>query len=558
MTDMIADDSGGVGAKQGFAYQDYAAAMYMIQMLRDKELLAVRCEVTDDIDLEYNAYTEYVQVKSADGEGKWNVTELCVVSPQQKEKGKKAIKQTDSILHKSLDCDRISGRPVRFRILTKRDVRVNLQYLRIPQDKRQGKPGEVDLKKTLRGKIGSYVSPAGNDVEFWVDKTYWHVMPTIDEIESLSKLKILQAAADRNVFLNPNRDADIILNDILCTLTKKSAISRKINTADDKSYLRSDFLPWFNKEIELLAGKNLNLYSKVYAKKSDKLPVVLTKFLDLGTPKIKVGMGVGRGYEKLKYKNEYIAEAIVAWLPEMLLRPSELADMDGVNLVRKSATLFSRLSKHHADFASFLGKVLLHSAIRQNSASQPIPATLYLEDSGETFEEFENVHIVQSDDGPDELWLGISKLVVAGGLENAMIEVCNKLNDLVSNNFSKQKKRILDVKEDSYLFSHEINEILVDTATLDDHIERFRFVIFLGYDSPHVFLELEELAHIAPARIQQIKEAEDLFSEILVRLIGADKYFDSTKIFIYLFPTPCVKTLEAAVQSRIKEALNAK
>jgi len=52
-------DSGGVGAKKGFLYQDYAAALYVISMLRDKNIKAVRFEVTDDIDIvRYNPFNK--------------------------------------------------------------------------------------------------------------------------------------------------------------------------------------------------------------------------------------------------------------------------------------------------------------------------------------------------------------------------------------------------------------------------------------------------------------------------------------------------------------------
>lgn len=53
-------DSGGIGAKKGFLYQDYIAAYLALHMLKDKHLKAVRCEVSDDIDLIYTNYIEYV------------------------------------------------------------------------------------------------------------------------------------------------------------------------------------------------------------------------------------------------------------------------------------------------------------------------------------------------------------------------------------------------------------------------------------------------------------------------------------------------------------------
>lgn len=70
---MDQSDSGGVGAKKGFFYQDLAAAFYLTQMLIDKTLKYVRCEVTDDIDLVYEEHIEYIQVKTTDSDSKWTV-----------------------------------------------------------------------------------------------------------------------------------------------------------------------------------------------------------------------------------------------------------------------------------------------------------------------------------------------------------------------------------------------------------------------------------------------------------------------------------------------------
>ncbi len=55
---MSDSDSGGIGAKKGFLYQDYVAALFTLNMLVDKKLHSIRCEVKDDIDLIYDDYIE--------------------------------------------------------------------------------------------------------------------------------------------------------------------------------------------------------------------------------------------------------------------------------------------------------------------------------------------------------------------------------------------------------------------------------------------------------------------------------------------------------------------
>lgn len=72
---MDSSNAGGVAAKLGFLYQDCAAALFVTQMLLDKRIEAVRCEVTDDIDILYSTHTEFVQVKTSD-KPRWSIR-LC-------------------------------------------------------------------------------------------------------------------------------------------------------------------------------------------------------------------------------------------------------------------------------------------------------------------------------------------------------------------------------------------------------------------------------------------------------------------------------------------------
>lgn len=108
---MEQSDSGGVAALKGFTYQNLAAAYYVLNMLRDKSLISVRCEVVDDIDLVFDDRIEYVQVKTTDGDSKWCIKEFAEATtksilPSGRQRVNQTISQEDSILHKSIQCDK--------------------------------------------------------------------------------------------------------------------------------------------------------------------------------------------------------------------------------------------------------------------------------------------------------------------------------------------------------------------------------------------------------------------------------------------------------------------
>jgi hypothetical protein len=545
-TTMTSSNAGGVGAKAGFLFQDYAAALYVTQMLSDTSLLAVRCEVTDDIDLIFNDHEEFVQVKTTDGESKWTFTEVCAVTKVKKVKGKpKPPPSNDSIIHKSMLCKGAGSGNAKFRLLSLRDVRKELLFLRTTADKRTDPAERKDFISSLESRMGAYVTPNGLGVEEWVDNAYWEVVPSLEVLELRARNAILKAAFSKNVVLESEVGDQIILNAILAIITKKSALSRTIHTADQKTYGRKEFLEWFNKEI-LLIGEQAAIYQKVYFNATQAKSQILIKFIDLGTPKKQSGMALGQGYERGKYRYRYIAESIIEWLPEILLRPSELADNTGKSVLGKVDLISGRLKKETPQLIALIGRVLMHSALRTFSNSQPIPATLYI-DGGCTFNEFENIHIVNGENG-DELWLGLSEFSESEDLPTTIKTIAEKLHLLISNDFGKQRRRILDIKEDTYLLHHDIDALLNESTPIDNNIDRFRFVIFLGYKSPHFSVD-DDLKRSNDHHA----EAQSYFQEIISAIIAKDPFFDQMSFFIYLFPNPCINTLQQSVADKLQE-----
>jgi len=84
------------------------------------------------------------------------------------------------------------------------------------------------------------------------------------------------AAQEKDVFLR-DRHERAILQSIVYVLTDKSALSRKINVGEDKSYLRKDFISWFWDEVEY-ASKDDTQSLKVYPQKPDKIDYILQEY----------------------------------------------------------------------------------------------------------------------------------------------------------------------------------------------------------------------------------------------------------------------------------------
>jgi hypothetical protein len=556
---MDQSDSGGVGAKKGFLYQDYAAAYYLLKMLRDKTLLSVRCEVTDDIDVIYEDYIEYIQVKTTDSDKKWSTTEFTessvkIVPPTGKQRKPQKISKEDSILHKSLACD-ANLQSSRFRILSPRDVQNSLNYLKINFSIRLEKSGRDKLLTTLKRVLKEYKSSKGNDVEYWLDNAIWEVIPSITQLELESTKMIMQAAQDRGYFLNANRDCESILDSVLKTLTKKSAISRVLNSTSDKSYARQEFLRWFNEELEYYT-QNSSSYVKIYTKSGSELQSILKEFTshnDIYSTQNFAGekkcTGLEGKYQMQLYSYDQIAKSLQKWLPEVLLRPNELADTSPSNFDDKIKAYTKRIKGSLGSLNDLVSHILLHSVIRTTSASQPIPAHLYIDDGNDTCHE--NIHIVINDHSADELWMGFSYFIQSN-LQAETLNIVNTFHDLLcSDAFEAKKLKILDVKQDNYLIKHDIDELLQSTASLDEHIERFRFVFFLGYESDALERDMKEMT--VDYKQALIEEVQMNFKMLIDELILKNNFMKNLHVDVYLYPIPSLDSLMDEVKLKFEE-----
>lgn len=299
---------------------------------------------------------------------------------------------------------------------------------------------------------------------------------------------------------------------------------------------------------------------KIYATQNNQLKSILTEFTALNYPKKHVshqgdqnGKGLELKYQMRRYRYNRISESIKLWLPEILLRPSELADIRATNFSEKIDTYASRVNKNMNQLTALIGQVLLHSIIRFSSQSQPIPALLYIDDENETC--FDNIHIVPRTHEPDELWMGFSEFIHSNLEPENIADIVNRFCSLLERDFDKRRDKILDVKQDSYLLKHDIDEILDSTTSLDDHLDRFRFMFFIGYESSH--LENSTTDMKSDYKEALTTEVKDNFNLLVKNLIEKDDYYKDLNINIYLYPLPCTKTFFTEIKSKLGEMVNA-
>ncbi|MBX4138821.1 dsDNA nuclease domain-containing protein [Pseudomonas sp. S5F11] len=555
MSEMEITDSGGVAAKYGFLYQDCVAAWLATEMLMDRDMRAVRVETVDDVDIVWSGFTEFIQVKAA-AEKKWtpttitdNATSTAVASTKSKSVGKPRKKRIpdSSMVHKSMKQATTPIDKCKFRIVSAERPTGLLEYLRVLPTSRTGRPGRQELVDDLNQRTSSFVAASKNDIGHWVDSTWWQVYASEREIELLGIKNIRNAALEVvGVTLSSDAAAEAIWRDIVYTLTKKSALSRKVYCEDDKTYHRDNLIDWFKSEI-LIHEKSSHTRTKIYANK--KLQPILNH-LHTHTPSCgsiaRCGKVMHQHYNINNYRYSYISDSVIKWIDEVLLMPEEIADVTGLSTADRYRKLLSRLKASMTELGDFLGKVLLHSCIRSLHTSQPIPASLYIEKPFEV-KVLENVHIVPRASGGDELWIGFSHLYTGTDIIDCLQNLRTILYTDITDNIDSARSKILEIKQDSYLLQHDIDELLETSQAFDTHLNRYRFIVFLGYNS--ALMTDHKTPGYEPDLLTETKKLFDDFASDL-----NTSGFGEVLIELHLYPVPDMEKLLSEVKKAPEKA----
>jgi hypothetical protein len=443
-------------------------------------------------------------------------------------------------------CKSSAGISRGYLIVTEDKVNKTLEYLTIRPSVRAEKSGRQELIDALNTRTTNYQTTSGVNVEAWVDAATWTVYHTLREVELLGIKAIRMASQDlHGVILSSETVAEDIWRCILDTVTRKGELSRRIHSADDKSFTRSDLLAWFKqcvKDDQSRSGR------KIYVKR--ELPHILTAFR---APMASIcgkrkGQVLHQQYSLKRYRYKHIVDNVCQWLDEVFLRPKEISDIQKLTLVEKRARLRTSVFNSLDDVSEFLGRVLLHVTIRQHHDSQPIPCMLYVDRPGSE-KILENVHIVRRDTAGDQLWIGFSELVTNIDISARLLEIRARLYEDISECFDTARSKILDIKDDDYLLRHDIDEILDGSLPFDSHLDRFTFVLFVGYDS-YLLTAPETPGHEDDLE----RETTALFEKFAADL-AEDFSFADLCLHIFIYPAPNLEHLTKLVEMKVKEVV---
>jgi hypothetical protein len=188
-------DQGGPIARAGFSYQDHVAVGFCIEMLTDGLIVAVWCELHDDILLitrqDGEDWIEFVQVKAERRESLWSPAALC--------RREKPDAPGTSILERSLAQSRC-GEKHRFRVVTLSDINTDLRVLTHDRGSVL-RHRDADDVRTLVEKLAKQFEdvpiegPGG--LRFWVDSVLWLVAGTEDAVRNANRTRLQAFLYDR-------------------------------------------------------------------------------------------------------------------------------------------------------------------------------------------------------------------------------------------------------------------------------------------------------------------------------------------------------------------------
>lgn len=236
--DLVPNEQGGEEARRGLAFQDHVAVGFYLEMAGTDDLTTVWCEADDDVTLVWRMPTpagngapqderegsseesigieagastslevEFVQVKGNEHDQLWSPALLC---RQKKGQNGRAIAKS-SILEKSLLRDRYRE-PARFRIVTIRPVKRELELLELPFEHPIRQPGSAEyevVSRKLPARVKQLKSTKNNTWAYWLARVRWDVRHSHDAVRDKNLIMLEQVLRQLQGFLAPDQRAVI-------------------------------------------------------------------------------------------------------------------------------------------------------------------------------------------------------------------------------------------------------------------------------------------------------------------------------------------------------------
>lgn len=461
-------NSGGVAARRGFKFQDHVAALYVLLMLEDRRIEQVECETSDDITLRWLIdgvrFFEYVQVKSNDVD-RWNWGLLT--------KREIATSPT-SIVEKSLLCEK--GPDIgRFRIVTRNGVRADLAPLTVPLEKRD--PRDLDdIVARLKKKYPT-VSGRGSDLEYWARNAFWEPLSSEEDLRNKNLWHVSRLCDGDGCSARTDQIRELY-RDVLELVEAAASADRRVPT--DKTLTRQQMREWWRERLRTIVGARPGS-PLPYRVPTPNFLVKLHEFTDPIKPRATTGYDAE--YERKQWRSTQLANYLVKWIPELVLKASEIAQTNHLTLADKTSQGLRKLRElRHHGIERLLSETLLHAILRNFFDSEPIACKLFYR-TGAASGVVNNAHIVQHHEG-DQIWLGRTHVFRGFDVDALIASACAELeNALATPLLQAEREIILELRQPEYLRKDDVEEALADGAPIDRFLRVLRFAILVIYDS---------------------------------------------------------------------------
>lgn len=461
-------NAGGVAARKGFNFQDHVAASYVLTMLEDRRIEQVECETSDDITLQWllngTRVSEYVQVKSNDVD-RWTWTLLT--------KREESLRPT-SIVERSLLCDK--GPDLgRFRIVTRNGVHADLAPLTVPLVKRN--PADLDDLADRLMKKYSTVSDHGSNLDYWARNAFWEPMSSEDDLRNRNICHISRICDQEGY---PARTAQTlqVYRDLLGLVETAAAADRRVRA--DKILTRERVREWWRKQLEQISAARPGS-ALPYRVQSPTFLVKLHEFTDPSKPRATIGYDAQ--YERQQWRSKELAHYLVKWIPELVLKASEIAQTNHLTVIDKTTQAVGKLRElRHHGVERLMAETLLHSILRNFFDSEPIACKLFYRTNAASGV-VNNAHIVQHHAG-DQIWLGRTNVFKGSDFSSLIAVACAELEEALATPLLRAEREIiLELRQPEYLRRDDVEDALADGAPIDLFLRILRFAILVVYDS---------------------------------------------------------------------------
>ncbi|HEY0149641.1 MAG TPA: Hachiman antiphage defense system protein HamA [Allosphingosinicella sp.] len=530
-----ASDAGGVAGRRGQKFQDHVAASLVIDMLADPAIVQIECETADDVTIRWIAdgatANEYVQVKTTDGDSKWNARELLARS-----EGRAGT----SIAERSLACDTHLGDPS-FRLVTIREPRGTLAHFKIPRADRSGRASSLAAAvASFEKKYPKFKSANGRTLAYWASQLLWQVEPSMEKLADRNRLELLKLAAQHGERPHFSEIEEAYAQ--LLGIVIDAGDASRVHAPGAKSISRADAQRWWRDQVARFAAETRRTI-KVYRVRTEEF---FSEFHCASGPSPNRSLSAyDVEYDGGQWRCHELVEHLLDWIPEVVLPPAVLANLDQLS-ARGLLTRAVEACEAHGGVATkeLLAELLLHAILRHHHRSEPIACKIFHMTDGRLT--FGSAHVVLDASG-DQLWLGQSRLTTAVDRDSMPAAVAAALRaGLDRDVLRRERKIIVQLRHPAHLSEHDLGRSMAANGKIDDLLSVLHVPLLIAYDS-EVLAEGFNEEYLDRLR----REAGEVYAALEVEL-GTD--FREIRVHIFLIPIECAKTLAGIFEAALRDS----